>query len=164
MIGPDALNGLAGMGLAAALAQLAMLGAAFSYGCANIFGRRFRDRPPMALAAGQLSMSALIVTPVILATQAPWTLPVPPPEAIAAIAALAVASTALAYVIFFRILGKAGATNMALVTFLVPASAILLGVLILGESLAPRHLLGLLAIACGLAAIDGRALRWIGLR
>ena len=159
MIGPDALNGLAGMGLAAALAQLAMLGAAFSYGCANIFGRRFRDRPPMALAAGQLSMSALIVTPVILATQAPWTLPVPPPEAIAAIAALAVASTALAYVIFFRILGKAGATNMALVTFLVPASAILLGVLILGESLAPRHLLGLFAIACGLAAIDGRALR-----
>jgi len=164
MIGPDALNGLAGMGLAATLAQLAMLGAAFSYGCANIFGRRFRDRPPMALAAGQLTMSALIVTPVILATQAPWTRPVPPPEAIAAIAALAVASTALAYVIFFRILGKAGATNMALVTFLVPASAILLGVLILGESLAPRHLLGLLAIACGLAAIDGRALRWIGLR
>jgi drug/metabolite transporter (DMT)-like permease len=164
MIGPDALNGLAGMGLAATLAQLAMLGAAFSYGCANIFGRRFRDRPPMALAAGQLTMSALIVTPVILAPQAPWTLPVPPPEAIAAIAALAVASTALAYVIFFRILGKAGATNMALVTFLVPASAILLGVLILGESLAPRHLLGLLAIACGLAAIDGRALRWIGLR
>ena len=159
MIGPDALNGLAGMGLAAVLAQLAMLGAAFSYGCANIFGRRFRDRPPMALAAGQLSLSALIVTPVILATQAPWTLPVPPPEAIAAIAALAVASTALAYVIFFRILGKAGATNMALVTFLVPASAILLGVLILGESLAPRHLLGLFAIACGLAAIDGRALR-----
>ena len=164
MIGPDALNGLAGMGLAAVLAQLAMLWAAFSYGCANIFGRRFRDRPPMALAAGQLSMSALIVTPVILATQAPWTLPMPPPEAIAAITALAVASTALAYVIFFRILGKAGATNMALVTFLVPASAILLGVLILGESLAPRHLLGLLAIACGLAAIDGRALRWIGLR
>jgi len=164
MIGPDALNGLAGMGLAAALAQLAMLGAAFSYGCANIFGRRFRDRPPMALAAGQISLSALIVTPVILATQAPWTLPVPPAEAIAAITALAVASTALAYVIFFRILGKAGATNMALVTFLVPASAILLGVLILGESLAPRHLLGVLAIVCGLAAIDGRVLRRIGLR
>ena len=164
MIGPDALEGLGGAGLAAALAQLAMLGAAFSYGCANIFGRRFRDRPPMALAAGQLSLSALIVTPVILATQAPWTLPVPPAEAIAAIIALAVASTALAYVIFFRILGKAGATNMALVTFLVPASAILLGVLILGESLAPRHLLGVLAIVCGLAAIDGRVLRRIGLR
>lgn len=164
MIGPDALKGLGGAGLAATLAQLAMLGAAFSYGCANIFGRRFRDRPPMALAAGQLSLSALIVTPVILATQAPWTLPVPPAEAIAAIVALAVASTALAYVIFFRILGKAGATNMALVTFLVPASAILLGVLILGESLAPRHLLGVLAIVCGLAAIDGRVLRRIGLR
>lgn len=164
MIGPDALKGLTGAGLAAVLAQLAMLGAAFSYGCANIFGRRFKARPPMALAAGQLSMSALILTPIILATQAPWSLPVPPAEAIAAITALAVASTALAYVIFFRILGKAGATNMALVTFLVPASAILLGVLVLGESMAPRHLLGLLAIACGLAAIDGRALRWIGLR
>jgi drug/metabolite transporter (DMT)-like permease len=159
MIGPDALKGLTGAGLAAVLAQLAIVGAAFSYGCANIFGRRFKARPPMALATGQLSMSALILTPIILATQAPWSLPVPPTEAIAAITALAVASTALAYVIFFRILGKAGATNMALVTFLVPASAILLGVLILGESLAPRHLLGLLAIACGLAAIDGRALR-----
>ena len=164
MIGPDALKGLTGAGLAATLAQLAMLGAALSYGCANIFGRRFKARPPMAIAAGQLTMSTLIITPIVLATQAPWTLPMPPLAAICAIIALAVLSTALGYVIFFRILNRAGATNMALVTFLVPPSAILLGVLILGESLALRHLLGLFAIACGLAAIDGRALRWIGVR
>ncbi|RKQ68732.1 DMT family transporter [Oceanibaculum indicum] len=164
MIGPDALASLGGAGLGTTLAQLAIVGAAFSYGCANIFGRRFRDRPPMALACGQLSMSALILTPIILTFQAPWSLPVPPAEAIAAIAALALASTALAYVIFFRILAKAGATNVALVTFLVPASAILLGALVLGERLAPMQMLGLAGILCGLAAIDGRVWRWTGLR
>lgn len=164
MIGPDALASLGGSGLDTTLAQIAIVGASFSYGCANIFGRRFRDRPPMALACGQLSMSALILTPVILTLQAPWTLPVPPAEAVTAIVALAVASTALAYVIFFRILTKAGATNVALVTFLVPASAILLGALVLGERLAPMQMLGLASILCGLAAIDGRLWRRITLR
>ncbi|WP_232314840.1 DMT family transporter [Oceanibaculum pacificum] len=163
MIGPDALEGLGG----ATLAQFAILGAALSYGFANIFGRRFKARPPMALAAGQLSMSTLILTPVILATQVPWgflgALAMPPMQAVGAILALAVLSTALAYVIFFRILGKAGATNIALVTFLVPASGVLLGALVLGERLEARQLLGLAAILCGLAAIDGRLLRRLGL-
>ena len=70
--------------------------------------------------------------------------------------ALAALSTALGYLIFFRILARAGATNVALVTFLIPVSAILLGTLVLGEQLAARHFAGMAAIALGLAAIDGR--------
>jgi drug/metabolite transporter (DMT)-like permease len=85
----------------------------------------------------------------------------PSRAAVAAVVALAAVSTALAYVIYFRILARAGATNLLLVTFLIPVSAILLGVGLLGETLAPRHLAGMAAIALGLAAIDGRPLRLV---
>ena len=85
-------------------------------------------------------------------------MPAPGPGAIAALVALATASTALGYVIYFRILATAGATNLLLVTFLLPPVAIGLGVLVLGETLAPRHAAGLTLIAVGLAAIDGRPL------
>jgi drug/metabolite transporter (DMT)-like permease len=91
----------------------------------------------------------------------PWTLPEPSMTTVAAVVALALLSTALAYVIFFRILGNAGATAISLVTFLIPVSAILLGTLILGEQLAARHIAGMIAIALGLAAIDGRPLAWL---
>ena len=68
-------------------------------------------------------------------------------------------STALAYVLYFRILATAGATNLLLVTFLIPAVAILLGVLLLGETLLQRHVVGLALIGLGLAFIDGRPTR-----
>jgi drug/metabolite transporter (DMT)-like permease len=68
-------------------------------------------------------------------------------------------STALAYVIFFRILATAGATNLLLVTLLIPVSAILLGTAILGERLAAGHFAGMALIGLGLAAIDGRPLK-----
>ena len=71
----------------------------------------------------------------------------------------AILSTALGYLIYFRVLARAGATNVLLVTFLIPVSAILLGTLILGEQLAHAHIVGMAAIALGLAAIDGRAMR-----
>ncbi|MEK9902100.1 MAG: EamA family transporter, partial [Rhodospirillaceae bacterium] len=89
----------------------------------------------------------------------PWTLPVPGMETIAAVVALASVSTAFAYILFFRILATAGATNLMLVTFLIPVSALALGILILGEALEARHIVGLLCIGAGLAAIDGRIFR-----
>ena len=113
----------------------------------------------MAVAAGQLSMSSLMLLPLVLLIDRPWTLAAPSLAAVAAVVALAAVSTALAYVIYFRILAPAGATNILLVTFLIPVSAILLGVGLLGETLAPRHLAGMAAIALGLAAIDGRPFR-----
>lgn len=159
MIGPSVLSDLGTNGLA----QLAVLGAAFSYSLAGIWGRRFRRMglPPLLPAAGQVTASALLMLPVALVVEQPWTLAVPSSEAWMALFGLAFLATALAYVIFFRILATAGATNLMLVTFLIPVSAILLGAMVLGEVLAPKHFAGMALIAVGLAAIDGRLLRWV---
>ncbi|MBV8839771.1 MAG: DMT family transporter [Alphaproteobacteria bacterium] len=157
MIGPDALQTLG----RDVLAQLACLAAALSYAFAGVYGRRFRGEPPLRVAAGQLTASSVLLLPIAMLVEQPWSLPPPPSTALGALVALAILSTALAYVIFFRILARAGATGISLVTFLIPASAILLGTLILGEQLATRHIVGMIAIAFGLAAIDGRPIAWV---
>jgi drug/metabolite transporter (DMT)-like permease len=113
----------------------------------------------MATAAGQLVASSVLLVPVMLAVDRPFALPPPGAAAVGALAGLAVLSTALAYVLYFRLLASAGATNLLLVTLLIPVSAILLGVLLLGEALLPRHLAGMALIGLGLVAIDGRAAR-----
>lgn len=154
MVGPAAAGGLD----AALLAQLAVVGATVSYGCAGVFGRRFKPLPPLVTATGQLSASSLLVLPLALLVDRPWTLAAPGAEVVGAVLALALASTALAYILFFRILASAGATNVSLVTLLVPVSAMLLGALVLGEAVTGRQLLGLALIAAGLAFIDGRLL------
>jgi drug/metabolite transporter (DMT)-like permease len=155
MLGPDLLAGL-GDNL---LAQGACLLATVSYACAGVYGRRFRQFgiAPMVTAAGQFIISSALMLPLALLVEQPWRLPFPGWPALAAVMALAVVSTALAYVIYFRIMSAAG-SNVNLVTLLVPVSAILLGVLVLGEMLLPRHLIGFAVIALGLAAIDGRLL------
>lgn len=155
LMGPDALSGFGG----ALLPQLACLGAALSYGFAGLYGRRFRALPPLVTATGQLSATTVMALPLVMLVNPPWTLPLPSLAVGSALVALALASTALAYVIFFEIMRKAGGTNAMLVTFLVPVSAILLGVGILGEALLPRHILGMAAIFAGLALIDGRLFR-----
>ncbi len=145
---------------ASILAQLAILGAALSYGFSGVFGRRFKTMgiPPLATAAGQVTMSSVLLLPVALIVERPWTLAMPSTGAILALVALGLVSTAFAYLIFFRLLARAGATNVGLVTFLIPVSAILLGVLILGETLAARHIAGMALIGAGLILIDGRAI------
>ncbi|MCP8938205.1 DMT family transporter [Alsobacter sp. SYSU M60028] len=140
------------------LAELACLAAACSYAFSNLYGRRFKAMgvPPLAIATGQLTMSFVVLAPVTLLATEPWTLLSAPPLAWAAVIGLAIPSTALAYVIFFRVLRTAGPTNLSLVTFLIPVTAVLLGVTLLGEDLAPRQIAGMAMIALGLAAIDGR--------
>jgi drug/metabolite transporter (DMT)-like permease len=157
MIGPEALAGL-GTNLTA---QLAVLAAAISYAFAAIFGRRFRKMgvEPMVTATGQVTASCLMLLPVCLLVDQPWTLPMPGLAVWAAVLGIAALSTALAYILYFRILTSAGATNLALVTFLIPVSAIVLGVLALGERLALKHVAGMALIGLALAAIDGRLLR-----
>jgi len=142
-------------------AECACLAAAFSYACAGVFGRRFRriGMPPLTTAAGQSAMAAAMLMPLAVVVDRPWTLAPPGAATLGAILGLATLSSAFAYVLYFRILATAGATNLLLVTFLIPASAILLGVLVLGETLSARHLLGILLIGLGLAAIDGRPWR-----
>jgi drug/metabolite transporter (DMT)-like permease len=155
MIGPDVLGGLR----ANVLAQGAVLCAALSYALAGIYGRRFRGTPPLVTAAGQVTATTVMLLPIMLFADRPWTLPLPGVRTWAAVAGLALLCTALAYVLYFRILAVAGATNLLLVTFLIPVSALLLGGLVLGERLEPRHFGGMGLIALGLAAIDGRPLR-----
>lgn len=138
------------------IAQLAVVGAAISYAFAGIFGRRFKQTPPLMTAAGQLSASALMMLPVVMFVDRPWDLTTPGPQTWGAVFGLAVFSSALAYVIYFRILARAGATNLLLVTFLIPVSALLLGISVLGEVLEARQVTGMILIALGLVAIDGR--------
>ncbi len=143
---------------ASILAQLAVLGAALSYGLSGVFGRRFKTMgiPPLATAAGQVTVSSALLLPAALIVDRPWTLAMPSTGAVLSLAALGLVSTAFAYLIFFRLLARAGATNVGLVTFLIPVSAILLGVLVLGETLAMRHVVGMALIGAGLILIDGR--------
>lgn len=140
------------------VAQTLCLCGALSYALAGIFGRRFRAMGigPMATATGQVIASSLMLLPLVLMIDRPWSLPPPGLAAIGALIGVAALSTALAYTLYFRLLATAGATNLLLVTFLVPASAILLGTMVLGEVLLPRHMAGMALIGAGLAAIDGR--------
>ncbi|KAF0104920.1 MAG: ABC transporter membrane spanning protein [Rhodospirillaceae bacterium] len=159
LVGPDLLFG----DLLGSMGQLACLGAAFSYALAGVYGRRFQAMAvsPLQAASGQVTASTLLILPIMLIVDRPWLLPaVPGATTWAALAGLALLSTALAYVLYFRILAVAGATNLLLVTFLIPVTAILLGALILGEQLQLRHFAGMILIGLALAAIDGRMARF----
>ncbi len=156
MIGPTLLANIG----TDALAQLACVTASLSYALAAVWARRFKRMglKPMAVTTGQLSAGALMMLPLALFVDQPWTQPLPPLTAWGAIVALALMCTAFGYVLYFRLIDSAGATNALLVTLLVPPVAIFLGATFLGETLAPQDFLGLGLIALGLAAIDGRLL------
>ena len=154
LIGIDSLKGFG----VHVVGQLAVLGAAFSYSCAAIFGRRFRRLDPIVVATGMLCGSATMMTPFALVIERPWVLG-PGMATWAALLGLAVLSTSVAYIIYFRVLASAGATNVSLVTFLIPLSAIFLGVVFLGERPGWNAFAGMVFIFVGLAAIDGRLVR-----
>lgn len=144
-----------------AIAILACLGAALSYGLAAVWGRRFRRMgvPPLATAFGQTAGATLLLTPLWLVLDRPWAMQTPGAGPVLAVVAMAALSTALAYLIYFRLLASAGATNLSLVTFLIPVSAAAMGMVFLNEALLPRHVLGFALIAAGLLAMDGRLMR-----
>ena len=144
------------------LGQSAILLAAFSYGLAGVYGKRFAqlEIPPLATATGQLCASSMILIPLTLWIDQPWTMTIPSIEGMGSLLGIALLSTALAYVIYFRLLKTAGATNLLLVTLLIPVSAIILGVFLLDESLEPQHLSGMGVISLGLLIMDGRLLQF----
>lgn len=153
MIGVPTLNGAGKL-----LAQLAIVTATLSYAFAGVYGRRFKalGLSPVVTAAGQVTASTFVLLPIAITVDGPIDLADTSTQTWLAIAGLAVFSTAIAYVLYFKILDLAGATNVLLVTLLVPVSAVLLGSLFLNESLAFIHFLGMLLIALGLSVIDGR--------
>lgn len=142
-------------------AQLACLLASLLYALAGIFARRFKALgvAPMELAAAQFVAGAIMLAPVALAfgqslTALPTSL-----AAWGSVLVLALFCSAFAYILFFRLIETAGATNSMLVTLLVPPIAIVLGALVFGEIFGAAQIGGLVLIAAGLAVIDGRLLR-----
>jgi drug/metabolite transporter (DMT)-like permease len=157
LMGPSML--MAGQGIAG---QIACLGAALSYAFAGLYGRRFKSIgvAPLEAAAGQVTASTMLILPIMLIVDRPWELPLLSAGTWAALAGLSLLSTALAYVLYFRILAVAGPTNLLLVTFLIPVTAILLGTLVLDERLQPRQFAGMVLIGLALALLDGRMARF----
>ena len=143
------------------VAHIALLGAALFYSFGSVFGRRFQrlEVTPIATATGQITASSVMLLPVALVVDRPWVVDMPGGGTWLAIAGLALLSTSLAYTLYLRILATAGATNLMLVTFLIPVSAIILGAAFLGEHLQANHFIGMAVIGIGLGAIDGRILK-----
>jgi drug/metabolite transporter (DMT)-like permease len=154
LIGPEALQGISG----SLWGQIAVVCAAISYGFAGVWGRRLARLPSMTNAAGMLTMSTMLMIPVsVYAEGAPdfdlsW-------PTWASIAILGIAGSGMAYVLFFRILERAGATNLMLVTLMIPPGTILLGAVFLDEQLTQSAIAGMLLIFAGLAFVDGRIFR-----
>jgi drug/metabolite transporter (DMT)-like permease len=141
---------------------LLCLAAAFSYGLAALYARRkLSNLPPLATATFQLLASSLMMTIIAAVLERPWQLPMPGATTWLAMMGLAGLSTALAYIVFFQVLRRSGSTNVMLVTLLVPVTAILLGYLVLGESISLREIIGALVIGSALLLIDGRVLNFV---
>ena len=141
---------------------LLCLAAAFSYGLSALYARRkLSNSPPLATATFQLLASALMMTIVAAVFERPWQLPMPGVTTWLAMIGLAALSTALAYIVFFQVLRRSGSTNVMLVTLLIPVTAILLGYLVLGESISLREIIGALVIGSALLLMDGRVLKLI---
>jgi drug/metabolite transporter (DMT)-like permease len=157
MIGVDALRALG----THVVAQIAVLAGSLSYAVASSMGRRYQKLglKPLQFASGQFTASMLLMLPVALLVDRPWELAPPGAGAWGAVIGMGLLSTALAYIIYFRVLATAGAVNILLVTFLVPVTSIILGAALLGERLHATHFLGMGLIGLGLVVIDGRALR-----
>ncbi len=159
MMQPELKDGFSWRGLG----LIAVLGAAISYSFAGIFGKRFKQTTPLVNSAGMLTCSSFIMLPLVLITGA-FNSSQPSAANITAIFGLATVSTVLAYLLYFRILSSAGATNVLLVTFLIPVSALLLGVGVLDEVIHVMEYAGMGCIFIGLIVIDGRVLGWINKR
>jgi drug/metabolite transporter (DMT)-like permease len=157
LVGPEAMFGRTSQ----ALGMIMLLGGALSYGFSGLWGRRLKASPPIVTAASQLISSSVLLIPLTTLVDKPWLLPWPSLQTIAALIGLASLSTALAYIIFFRIMAKSGPSNAMLVTLLIPVTAIPLGIWRLGEQLLPRHFAGAAVIGLSLLVIDGRLLRWL---
>lgn len=154
MVGPEAMKGLSNN----LLAQLACIISTIFYSFAAIYGRRLSqtELTPMAVATGQTMMAALMMVPVVVLVDQPWTMAAPRLDSTLAGLTLALFSTALAYTLYFRLIDRSGASNAQLVAFLMPILAVILGIAFLGESLSGGQIAGAALVAIGLAILDGR--------
>ena len=161
--GVAVIKGLAPFGGGAeALGIFLCLLAAVSYGFGSLWAKlRLMQVPPLTASTGQLLCSSVLMGVLVLMFDDATLLAGVSATGWSAILGLAVLSTALAYIVFFRLVIHAGPANANLVTMLIPVSAILLGYLVLDETLKPREIIGTLIIILALVVIDGRAMKWL---
>ncbi|MBZ9600818.1 DMT family transporter [Phyllobacterium chamaecytisi] len=134
------------------IAQLAIVAATISYAAAAIFGRGFKGLDPMMPAAGSLLCGAVLLIPVSLVIDQPWTI-VPSTHSILALLGLSIFSTALAFVIYFRLIHTLGSVSTTSQAYLRVPIGVGIGVLFLGESLNPTAWIGLVCVIAGVAAM-----------
>jgi drug/metabolite transporter (DMT)-like permease len=152
LVGPDALRGLGSV----VWGQLAMVGVAFSYAAAAVYGRRLAGLSPLTASTGQLTGAALWLVPLALMTDHPWALH-PSALSLAAVSAAALLGTALAYLLYFFILSRGGPTRLSLVTYVSPVFAVGWGWLVLDERLTWNAAGGLVLIAVAVLCVTGQA-------
>ncbi len=156
-------------GPAALTADATLLGmtagfvATFCYALGSVFSKRLKHNPPMLNAAGQITYGVLWMLPLTLWWDAPWTLSMPSLGPILAMLGIGLLSTTFAFYLYFQVLRTAGASNVVLVTFLVPVSASVLGMTVLQEALEWNDIFAYVLIALGLVVIDGRAAQALGI-
>jgi len=138
------------------LGQLAVIGGTISYALAGVWARRMLGHlSPQVAAAGMLSGASLIAIPMAYVVEGPFRLDLEP-RTWAAISYYAIVATAIAYMLYYPVLGMAGSGNLMLCTLLVAPVAIVLGAVVLGEALPLRAYAGFTLLALGLLILDGR--------
>lgn len=158
MIGPGLLSNLGGL----VWAKFAIIGAAISYAFAVVYAKRFKGVSPTVIATGQLTAATIIMVPIVFLLHGPTEIITSSVPIWMAVLALAVFTTAFAFILYFNLIASAGATNASLVTLLVPVSAIILSAVFLGERLEPFEFAGMALIMASLIVIDGRIFRrWL---
>jgi drug/metabolite transporter (DMT)-like permease len=155
LFGPAVLKGL-GTHL---LSQLAVMGAALCYAISVIYGRRLREITPWVSATGQLICAAFLTLPMSLVIDSPWELS-PTLLSLGALACLSLLGTALAYILYYYLLARISATNVSLVTYMLPITGVFWGALLLGERLHWSAFLALILILTGIAGVNGRLPRF----
>ncbi len=148
IIGLQALQGIGD----ALIAQLAIVAATICYAGAAIWGKRFQALDPMIPAAGSMLCGAAVLVPLSLAIDRPWQL-APSTDSLLALLALAVISTALAFVLFFRLLRTLGSVSTTAQAYLRVPVGVAIGVIFLGESPSPTALAGLVCVVAGVMAM-----------
>jgi drug/metabolite transporter (DMT)-like permease len=154
LVGPGARTGGG-----AIWAELAVIIASCSYGFGGVYSRRFKDMSPLQAATGQMTGATVLLIPLSLWIDHPWTLAMPNLDVWAAWLAIALVNTALAYVLYYRMVANVAVTYISLVTLLIPVIALLLGAAFLDESVTLRAVAGMAIIALGLAATNERLFR-----
>jgi drug/metabolite transporter (DMT)-like permease len=134
------------------VAQIAIVTATICYAGGAVFSRGFRGRDPMAPAAGSLLCGAAILLPISAVLERPWTL-MPSTTSVLALLGLAIFSTAIAFVIYFRLIQTLGSVGTTAQAYLRVPIGVALGVLLLGEKLSPTAWMGLACVVIGVAAM-----------